>query len=96
MEERHRGDHRAEPQRRGRYGERVEHPPCVKRSTLRVVAVEIVIGAEQSRNGVPFASARERLPLRPAHALVSLDHQAEVDALNDGTARKTSPEAKRQ
>src|ERR1017187_5555495 len=85
-----RRDHRAEPQRRGHRGERVERPPCVKRSALRVHAVEVVVRPEQRRNGMPFASQRERLPLTPSHALLSLDHQAQVHRINNRLGRKSS------
>jgi hypothetical protein len=39
------------------------------------VQVEIVVGAEQSGDGVALTGAGQRLPLGPADALLTLDHQ---------------------
>jgi hypothetical protein len=77
--ERDRRDQRAEVQRRRARGERVDDGPRVERAALVDAAeVEVVVGAEQGRDAVLLAGARERHPLGPRHALLALDHQAEI------------------
>src|SRR5262249_10251955 len=73
-------DQGAEPQRAGHSGEGVDRRPRVERAAPGVLAVEVqvVVGAKQGRDAVAFTRLRQRLPLRPAHALLTFDHQAQV------------------
>src|SRR6516162_318292 len=46
------------------------------------IEVLVVVGPEQRRNAVFLTGGGERSPLRPCHAFLSFDHQAQVQAVS--------------
>ena len=73
---------RAQPQLAGQRGQRVDGGPGVELPALRMLALEIqvVVGAKPGRDAVSLARRGKVTPLRPGHAFLTLDHQADVHA----------------
>src|SRR5581483_4475768 len=83
MPERRGRHHRAEAQTRRARGQRARRSPGVERPAFGVSAIEIliVVGAEQGWDAVVLACLGQGFPLRPADALLTLDHQTQVHGL---------------
>ena len=81
--ERHRGNHRSEADPIGHGRERRDRRPRVERAALVLSRErEVVIRAEQSFEAVLLARAREGDPLVPRHALLALDHEADIHVVS--------------
>ena len=89
--ERRRRDHRAEPQRGRRRGQRADGAPGVEHLALRVAAErQVVVRAKQGADAVCLARGRDRAPLLPGDALLALDHHAELHGPRAYVARPSS------
>ena len=72
-------DERSQPDARGGGGQRADRAPRVERRAIAAGGLgEVVIGAVQPGEAVALGCGREVAPLGPGHALLALDHQADL------------------